>query len=83
MTRLEDDVYSFGLILVETMLGSSIAAKMEATLRDELASLSKKEARARLMNPVVSATGSQESISTVISIANKCICPGIMELTIF
>ncbi|KAK8547918.1 hypothetical protein V6N13_123341 [Hibiscus sabdariffa] len=75
MTRLEDDVYSFGLILVETMLGSSISAKMEATLRDELASLSKKEGRARLMNPVVSATGSQESISTVISIANKCICP--------
>ncbi|KAL4339609.1 hypothetical protein GQ457_08G037410 [Hibiscus cannabinus] len=75
MTRLEDDVYSFGLILIETMLGSSIAAKMEATLRDDLASLSKKEGRARLMNPVVSATGSQESISTVISIANKCICP--------
>ncbi|KAK8495511.1 hypothetical protein V6N12_046200 [Hibiscus sabdariffa] len=75
MTRLEDDVYSFGLILIETMLGSSIAAKMEATLRDDLTSLSKKEGRARLMNPVVSATGSQESISTVISIANKCICP--------
>ncbi|KAE8694546.1 Leucine-rich repeat protein kinase family protein isoform 4 [Hibiscus syriacus] len=36
MTRLEDDVYSFGIILLEAMLGSSIAAKMEATLRNEL-----------------------------------------------
>ncbi|KAE8736304.1 Leucine-rich repeat protein kinase family protein isoform 6 [Hibiscus syriacus] len=75
MTILEDDVYSFGLILLETMLGSSIAAKMEATLQHELASLSNQDGRARLMNPVVSATGSQESLSTVISIANKCICP--------
>lgn len=36
MTRLEDDVYSFGLILLESMVGPSIAAKKEATLRDEL-----------------------------------------------
>ncbi|KAE8672291.1 Leucine-rich repeat protein kinase family protein isoform 6 [Hibiscus syriacus] len=74
MTRLEDDVYSFGLILLETMLGSSIATKMEATLRHELTSLSNQDGQARLMNPVVSATGSQESLSAVISIANKCIC---------
>ena len=36
MTRLEDDVYSFGLILLESMVGPSIASKKEATLLDEL-----------------------------------------------
>ncbi|KAA3460590.1 putative inactive leucine-rich repeat receptor-like protein kinase isoform X2 [Gossypium australe] len=36
MTRLDDDVYSFGLILLESMLGPSVPAKTEATLRDEL-----------------------------------------------
>ena len=36
MTRLEDDVYSIGLILLESMVGPSIAAKKESTLRDEL-----------------------------------------------
>ncbi|PPD76690.1 hypothetical protein GOBAR_DD26394 [Gossypium barbadense] len=75
MTRLEDDVYSFGLILLETMIGCSLAAKKEGILRDELACLSKQEGRGRLMNPVVSATASQESISIVISITNKCIFP--------
>ncbi|KAA3459498.1 putative inactive leucine-rich repeat receptor-like protein kinase isoform X1 [Gossypium australe] len=39
------------------------------------ACLSKQEGRGRLMNPVVSATASQESISIVISITNKCIFP--------
>ncbi|PPD67146.1 hypothetical protein GOBAR_DD35972 [Gossypium barbadense] len=33
MTRLDDDVYSFGLILLESMLGPSVPAKTEATLR--------------------------------------------------
>ncbi|XVE56613.1 hypothetical protein DITRI_Ditri04bG0025000 [Diplodiscus trichospermus] len=75
MTRLEDDVYSFGLILLESMVGSSVAAKKEATIRDELASLSNQDGRTRIMNPVVSATCSQESISIVISLASKCLCP--------
>ncbi|XWS37130.1 hypothetical protein CRYUN_Cryun19dG0017000 [Craigia yunnanensis] len=75
MIRLEDDVYSFGLILLESMVGPSIAAKEEATLRDELASLSNQDGRSRIMNPAVSATCSQESISIVISSTNKCICP--------
>ncbi|KAE8715998.1 Leucine-rich repeat protein kinase family protein isoform 6 [Hibiscus syriacus] len=74
-TRLEDDVYSFGLILLETMLGRSVAAKKEATLRAELASLSKQEGRARVMNPVVLATSSEESISVVVCLTSKCICP--------
>ncbi|KAL4348516.1 hypothetical protein GQ457_17G018020 [Hibiscus cannabinus] len=75
MTSLEDDVYSFGLILLETVLGPSVAVKKEATLRAELASLSKQEVRARMMNPVVLATSSQESVSIVVSLTNKCICP--------
>ncbi|XP_022736228.1 probable inactive leucine-rich repeat receptor-like protein kinase At3g03770 isoform X2 [Durio zibethinus] len=75
MTRLEDDVYSFGLILLESMVGPSVAAKKEATLRDELASLSNQDGRAGIMNPAVSATCSQQSIAIVISITNKCICP--------
>ncbi|OMO71731.1 hypothetical protein COLO4_28078 [Corchorus olitorius] len=75
MTSLEDDVYGFGLILLESMLGPTVATKKEATLRDELASLSSQDGRARIMNPVVLATCSQESISIVISITNKCICP--------
>ena len=36
MTRLEDEVYNFGLILLESIVGRSVAAKKEATLRDEL-----------------------------------------------
>ncbi|KAB2000164.1 hypothetical protein ES319_D12G213100v1 [Gossypium barbadense] len=75
MTRLDDDVYSFGLILLESMLGPSVPAKTEATLRGELASLSKQEGRVRLMDPVVLATCSEESITVVISLTNKCICP--------
>ncbi|XP_017973651.1 PREDICTED: probable inactive leucine-rich repeat receptor-like protein kinase At3g03770 isoform X2 [Theobroma cacao] len=75
MTRLEDDIYSFGLILLESMIGPSMAAKKEATLRDELELLRNQDGRARIMNPVVSATCSQESISIMISITNKCICP--------
>lgn len=32
MKKLEDDIYSFGFILLEALVGSSISAKREATL---------------------------------------------------
>lgn len=36
MSRLEDDVYSFGLILLQSIVGPSVSAREEAFLRDEL-----------------------------------------------
>ena len=36
MSRLEDDVYSFGLILLQAIVGPSVSAREEAFLRDEL-----------------------------------------------
>jgi len=39
MSRLEDDVYSFGLILLQSIVGPSVSAREEAFLRDELVRL--------------------------------------------
>ena len=36
MTRLEDDVYSFGLILLESLVGPSVSARREAFLQNEM-----------------------------------------------
>lgn len=42
MSRLEDDVYSFGLILLQSIVGPSVSAREEAFLRDELVPFSNK-----------------------------------------
>ncbi|KAL5750736.1 hypothetical protein ACOSP7_025339 [Xanthoceras sorbifolium] len=74
MTKLEDDVFSFGFMLLEAIVGPSVSARKGAFLRDELASLNSQDGRGKMVNPIVLATCSQESLSIVISIANKCIC---------
>ncbi|GAV56521.1 Pkinase domain-containing protein/LRR_4 domain-containing protein/LRR_7 domain-containing protein [Cephalotus follicularis] len=74
MTMLEDDVYSFGFIILESLVGPSISTQREAFIRDELEIFNSQDGRKKVVNPVVLATCSQESLSTVISIASKCIC---------
>uniref|UniRef100_A0A6N2ME37 Protein kinase domain-containing protein n=1 Tax=Salix viminalis TaxID=40686 RepID=A0A6N2ME37_SALVM len=74
MERLEDDVSSFGFILLESLVGPSVSARRDKLVPDELASCNSQEGRQKSLNPIVLATGSQESLSVVITITNKCIC---------
>ncbi|KAI9174678.1 hypothetical protein LWI28_021105 [Acer negundo] len=74
MTILEDDVFSFGFMLIEAIVGPSVSARKGAFLRDELALLNSQDGQGKMVNPIVLATSSQESLSIVISIANKCLC---------
>lgn len=73
MTNLEDDVYSFGFILLEALVGPSVAARREAFLLHEKASFDSEDGRKRNIDPVVLASSSQESLSIVITIMDKCI----------
>ncbi|KAJ4878556.1 Leucine-rich repeat protein kinase family protein [Raphanus sativus] len=75
MSRLEDDVYSFGLILLQAIVGPSVSAREEAFLRDELASLESEEGRRRMVNPTVQATCRNGSLIRVITLMNKCVSP--------
>ncbi|KAL6182591.1 hypothetical protein ACLB2K_044010 [Fragaria x ananassa] len=75
MKSLEDDAYSFGYILLEAIVGASVSARREAFLLNDLASLNTQEGRKQLVEPIVLATCSQQSLSIVISIMSKCISP--------
>ncbi|CAN4082302.1 unnamed protein product [Withania somnifera] len=75
MTKKEDDVYNFGFILLESLVGPTVSGKGEAFLFKEVASFGSQDGRRRIVDPVVLTTSSQESLSTVISITNKCISP--------
>ncbi|GFY87334.1 leucine-rich repeat protein kinase family protein [Actinidia rufa] len=75
MTRLEDDVYKFGFILLESLLGPIVSGKGEAFLLNEMASFGSQDGRRRIVDPIVLTTSTQESLSIVISITNKCISP--------
>lgn len=75
MKSLEDDVYSFGFILLESIVGPTIAARREAFLINQMASFGSPDGQRRIADPFVLATCSQESLSIVISVTNKCICP--------
>lgn len=74
-TKLEDDVYNFGFILLESLVGPVVTGKGEAFLLNEMASFGSQDGRRRIVDPVVLTTCSQESLSIVVSITNKCICP--------
>ncbi|KAI9384679.1 hypothetical protein POPTR_012G095600v4 [Populus trichocarpa] len=74
MSRLEDDVCSFGFILLESLVGPSVSSRRDKLALDELASCNSQEGRQKPLNPIVLATSSQESLSVVITITNKCIC---------
>ncbi|XP_010250786.1 PREDICTED: probable inactive leucine-rich repeat receptor-like protein kinase At3g03770 [Nelumbo nucifera] len=73
--KLEDDVYSFGFILLEALVGPSVSGRGEAFLLNEMASFGSQDGRKRIVDPVVLTTCSEESLSIVISITKKCISP--------
>ncbi|KAF7130211.1 hypothetical protein RHSIM_Rhsim10G0008500 [Rhododendron simsii] len=75
MTRLEDDVYKFGFILLESLVGPIVSGKGEAFLLNEMSSFGSQDGRRRIVDPIVLTTSTQESLSIVISITNKCISP--------
>ncbi|TQD71901.1 hypothetical protein C1H46_042573 [Malus baccata] len=75
MTSLDDDAYSFGYILLEALVGSSISSTREAILQNNMASLSSEDGRKQIVEPAILASCSQESLSIVISLMYKCICP--------
>lgn len=73
MKNLEDDVCSFGFILLEALVGPSVYARRDVLLLNEMASINSADGQKRIVDPIVQATCSQESLSIVISIMNKCI----------
>ncbi|KAK8676265.1 hypothetical protein V6N13_034316 [Hibiscus sabdariffa] len=72
---LEDDVYHFGFILLESLVGPIAGEKGETFLLNEMVSFSSLDGRMRIVDPTVLTTCSQESLSIVVSITGKCICP--------
>ncbi|KAM0068357.1 putative protein kinase RLK-Pelle-LRR-VI-1 family [Helianthus debilis subsp. tardiflorus] len=73
MKKLADDVYDFGFILLEALVGPIVTGKGEAFLLNEMKSFGSQDGRQRIVDPTVLTTCSQESLSIVISITNKCI----------
>ncbi|XP_076903797.1 putative inactive leucine-rich repeat receptor-like protein kinase At3g03770 [Bidens hawaiensis] len=71
--KLADDVYDFGFILLEALVGPVVTGKGEAFLLNEMKSFGSQDGRQRIVDPAVLTTCSQESLSIVISITNKCI----------
>ncbi|CAH1423207.1 unnamed protein product [Lactuca virosa] len=74
MKNLEDDVYSFGFILLESLVGPSAASRKDEFLMNEMASFGSEEERKKVVDPVVLDSCSQESLSVIISITRKCFC---------
>ncbi|XP_076913205.1 putative inactive leucine-rich repeat receptor-like protein kinase At3g03770 [Bidens hawaiensis] len=75
LKKLADDVYDFGFILLEALVGPVVSGKGEAFLLNEMSSFGSQDGRQRIVDPIVLTTCSQESLSIVISITNKCISP--------
>ncbi|KAI7741930.1 hypothetical protein M8C21_024309 [Ambrosia artemisiifolia] len=73
MKKLADDVYDFGFILLEALVGPIVTGKGEAFLLNEMKSFGSQDGRQKIVDPMVLTTCSQESLSLVISITNKCI----------
>ncbi|XP_057766916.1 probable inactive leucine-rich repeat receptor-like protein kinase At3g03770 [Salvia miltiorrhiza] len=71
--KLQDDVHNFGFILLESLVGPITSGKGEAFLLNEMTSFSSQDGRRKIVDPMVLTTSSQESLSIVISITNKCI----------
>ncbi|KAE8021351.1 hypothetical protein FH972_007249 [Carpinus fangiana] len=74
-TNSEDDVYNFGFILLESLVGPIVTGKGETFLLNEMASFGSQDGRKRIVDPIVLTTCSQESLSIVIAITSKCISP--------
>ncbi|KAF3960641.1 hypothetical protein CMV_014667 [Castanea mollissima] len=65
-TNTEDDVYNFGFILLESLVGPIVTGKGEAFLLNEMASFGSQDGRRRIVDPIVLTTCSQESLSIVL-----------------
>ncbi|KAJ1275334.1 hypothetical protein BS78_05G127900 [Paspalum vaginatum] len=71
--HLEDDVYSFGCIILEVLMGSKLHEKGDPSiLKDLIVSISCLEERCEVLDPVVIGTSSQDSLSVVVAIMIKC-----------
>ncbi|KAK3118640.1 hypothetical protein QOZ80_9BG0702900 [Eleusine coracana subsp. coracana] len=74
MESWENDVYSFGCILLEIIMGPKLHEKGGPFLLNELVVLiSSQEDRDQVLDPVVVGTSSQDSLSMVVSIMIKCL----------
>ncbi|RZB46877.1 putative inactive leucine-rich repeat receptor-like protein kinase isoform C [Glycine soja] len=69
-TKADDDVYNFGFILFESLVGPIACDKGETQ-----ASFGSQDGRRKIVDPIVLTTCSQESLSIAISITTKCISP--------
>ncbi|KAK4272174.1 hypothetical protein QN277_020762 [Acacia crassicarpa] len=74
-TSVEDDVYNFGFILFESLVGTIASEKGEEYFLTEKASFGSQDGRRKIVDPIVLTTCSQESLSIAVSITTKCISP--------
>ncbi|XP_015946556.1 probable inactive leucine-rich repeat receptor-like protein kinase At3g03770 [Arachis duranensis] len=74
-TKMESDVYNFGFILLESLVGPIASDKGETFFVNEKASFGSQDGRRKIVDPLVLTTCSQESLSIAISITTKCISP--------
>ncbi|KAI3727035.1 hypothetical protein L1987_66843 [Smallanthus sonchifolius] len=70
--NLEDDVYKFGFILLESLVGASAAWRKDEFLMNKMASFGTEDERKKVVDPIVLASCSYESLSVIISITKKC-----------
>ncbi|XP_078434763.1 leucine-rich repeat protein kinase family protein isoform X2 [Wolffia australiana] len=70
MTTLDDDVFSLGLIILETLAGPLQEGKDPSVLADEMGRL---EFRETMIDPSAIGGAAEESLSLVISMAQKCV----------
>ncbi|XP_045791069.1 probable inactive leucine-rich repeat receptor-like protein kinase At3g03770 [Trifolium pratense] len=72
-TKMDNDVYNFGFIMLESLVGPITCDKGETFFLNEKASFGSQDGRRKIVDPIVLTTCSQESLSIAISITTKCI----------
>ncbi|KAI7740394.1 hypothetical protein M8C21_017152, partial [Ambrosia artemisiifolia] len=72
MKNLEDDVYNFGLILLESLVGPSVVSRKDEFLMNNMAQFGTENERRKVVDPIVLGSCSQESLTVIISITKKC-----------
>ncbi|KAL5080604.1 hypothetical protein RYX36_009025 [Vicia faba] len=72
-TKTDNDVYNFGFILLESLVGPITCDKGETYFLNEKASFGSEDGRRKIVDPIVLTTCCQESLSIAISITTKCI----------
>ncbi|XP_075503496.1 putative inactive leucine-rich repeat receptor-like protein kinase At3g03770 isoform X2 [Primulina tabacum] len=73
--NLEDDIYSFGMILLESLVAPSVRARKESFVLNEMVSLGNPDCIGGIVDPIVLASCCQESLSIVISLTINSISP--------